>query len=163
MTHPGIPDGARPGLYDPTAEHDSCGVACVARLDNQPIHEVIERSLATLDNLEHRGAKGADASTGDGAGILSQSPIEFIRYRAREFGLTEEQLPPPERMGIAMCFLPTDDTRRDQLQRLIEQTLGSEGLFPLGWRDVPVVECKGGVIARRAAPRLFYFIIFAGE
>ena len=99
MTRPGTANGAHPGLYDPAAEHDSCGVACVARLDNVPIHEVVERGLWTLDHLEHRGAKGADASTGDGAGILIQLPHEFIRYRAREFELTEEELPPVGRMG----------------------------------------------------------------
>src|ERR1044072_3334319 len=135
MPRPGTPNGAHPGLYDPTAEHDSCGVACVARLDNQPIHEVIERGLYTLDHLEHRGGKGADASTGDGAGILLQLPLEFIRYRAREFGLTEDALPEEGRLGLAMCFLPKDETRRDQLQRLIEQTVASEGLLPAGWRD----------------------------
>jgi glutamate synthase domain-containing protein 2/glutamate synthase domain-containing protein 1/glutamate synthase domain-containing protein 3 len=163
MTRPGTSSGAHPGLYDRSAEHDSCGVACVARLDNKPIHEVIERSLAALDNLEHRGAKGADASTGDGAGILIQLPNEFIRYRAREFGLADEQLPPPGRMGIAVCFLPKNDTRRDQLQRLIEQTVGSEGQVPLGWRDVPVDESKAGESARRSAPRVRQLMIAAGD
>ncbi len=67
------------GLYDPAYEHDSCGVACLARLDGQPAHETISRAIETLGNLEHRGAEGADAETGDGAGILTQIPDAFLR------------------------------------------------------------------------------------
>ena len=67
------------GLYDPAFEHDGCGVACLARLDGQPAHETISRAIETLDNLEHRGAEGADAETGDGAGILVQIPDAFLR------------------------------------------------------------------------------------
>ncbi len=67
------------GLYDPAFEHDSCGVALVARLDGLPAHETLERALTALGNLEHRGAAGADARTGDGAGVLIQLPDEFFR------------------------------------------------------------------------------------
>ena len=69
----------RMGLYDPAYEHDGCGVACLARLDGAPAHETISRAIETLDNLEHRGAEGADAETGDGAGILTQIPDAFLR------------------------------------------------------------------------------------
>ena len=67
------------GLYDPAYEHDACGVAFVARLDGAPSHETVERALTALANLEHRGAAGADAKTGDGAGILVQVPDGFLR------------------------------------------------------------------------------------
>ncbi len=67
------------GLYDPRYEHDACGVAMVARLDNEPSHDVVIRALEALDNLEHRGAEGADVNTGDGAGILVQIPDAFLR------------------------------------------------------------------------------------
>ena len=78
---------ARPvGLYDPAYEHDGCGVACLARLDGVPAHETIARAIDTLDNLEHRGAEGADAETGDGAGILTQIPDAFLRAEV-EFAL----------------------------------------------------------------------------
>ena len=84
---PELPTPRTAGLYDPAHEHDGCGVACLARLDGEPIHEVIERAIATLDLLEHRGAAGADADTGDGAGILIQLPHEFFKARASEFGV----------------------------------------------------------------------------
>ena len=67
------------GLYDPRYEHDACGVAMVAKLDNVPVHDVVVRALEALDNLEHRGAEGADVNTGDGAGILTQMPDAFFR------------------------------------------------------------------------------------
>src|SRR5215212_5118455 len=94
------------GLYDPRFEHDACGVAFVARLDGTPSHETLERALKALANLEHRGAAGADASTGDGAGVLVQLPDAFFRQELRA------ELPPPGRYGVAVCFLPLDQARR---------------------------------------------------
>ena len=76
------------GLYDPRFEHDACGVGMVARLDNQPTHEVISRAITALENLEHRGATGADPRTGDGAGILMQMPDELLR------AVVDFELPP---------------------------------------------------------------------
>ena len=76
------------GLYDPRYEHDACGVAMIARLDNEPSHDVVDKALTALDNLEHRGAEGADTKTGDGAGILVQLPDAFFR------GVCEFELPP---------------------------------------------------------------------
>ena len=67
------------GLYDPSYEHDACGVAMVAKLDGKPSHETVERAIVALENLEHRGAAGADPNTGDGAGILLQMPDELMR------------------------------------------------------------------------------------
>ena len=75
---PERPSG-RIGLYDPTYEHDACGVAMVAKLDGKPSHETVERAIVALENLEHRGAAGADPNTGDGAGILLQLPDELSR------------------------------------------------------------------------------------
>ena len=82
MTHHTTPAQAE-GLYDPRFEHDACGVAMVARLDDEQTHEVVRRALEALDNLEHRGAEGADVRTGDGAGILVQLPDAFLRGGGR--------------------------------------------------------------------------------
>src|ERR1039457_3741127 len=99
------------GLYDPRFEHDACGVGMVARLDNQPTHEVISRAITALENLEHRGAIGADPRTGDGAGILMQMPDEMLR------AVVDFDLPPPGAYGVLMCFLPTDDAARASLEQ----------------------------------------------
>ena len=98
------------GLYDPAFEHDACGVAFVARLDGTRSHEAIAQALRAVGNLEHRGAAGADAATGDGAGILVQLPDAFLRAAA---GF---ELPPPGRYGVAVCFLPQEALRRHELE-----------------------------------------------
>ncbi len=130
------------GLYDPRFEHDACGVGMVARLDNTPTHEVVERGIAALKNLEHRGASGADPCTGDGAGILMQMPDELLR------GVVEFELPPAGRYGVLMCFLPREQPRRERLQALLERTVAAEGQTVLGWREVP-----GGARSTRARSR----------
>ena len=105
-----VPRG-RIGLYDPTYEHDACGVAMVAKLDAVPTHETVERAIVALENLEHRGAAGADPNTGDGAGILLQLPDEFLR------GVIDAELPPPGAYGVCVCFLPREQERREELER----------------------------------------------
>ncbi len=145
------------GLYDPRYEHDACGVAMVARLDNEPVHEVIDRALIALDNLEHRGAEGADVKTGDGAGILTQIPDAFFR------GVVDFELPPIGRYGVGFCYLPRDDARRAKLEQLIELNVRIEGQRVLGWRDVPIDEDHVGVTANRTRPHLRQIFIEAGS
>src|SRR5215207_5820623 len=101
------------GLYDPSYEHDACGVAMVARLDGEPNHETGQRADVALENLEHRGAAGADPNTGDGAGILLQVPDEFMR------SAIDAELPEQGRYGVAVCFLPQDEGRRAELEALL--------------------------------------------
>ena len=83
------------GLYDPAYEHDGCGVAFVARLDGRRSHETIRRAITSLEHMEHRGAEGADANTGDGAGILVQVPDALFR------STVDAELPAPGRYGVA--------------------------------------------------------------
>jgi glutamate synthase domain-containing protein 2/glutamate synthase domain-containing protein 1/glutamate synthase domain-containing protein 3 len=147
------PSGAI-GLYDPAHEHDSCGVAFVAKLDGAS-HKVVERALAALANLEHRGAQGADSNTGDGAGILVQLPDEFLR------AVAPTEL--PALYGVAMCFLPHDDAKRAELERRLEEIVAAEGQSVLGWRDVPVDETHVGATAKAAAPLMRQLFVGAGE
>src|SRR5918994_1440657 len=120
------------GLYDPSYEHDACGVAFVARLDGKPTHETVRRAVVALENLEHRGAAGADPNTGDGAGILLQMPDAFMR------AVLDEDLPPPGAYGVCVCFLPHETDRREELEQLLERTVVEEGQRVVGWRDVLV-------------------------
>ncbi len=145
------------GLYDPRFEHDACGVGMVARLDNVASHEVIARAIAALENLEHRGATGADPCTGDGAGILMQVPDELLR------ATVDFELPPAGRYGVLMCFLPTDAVARDELQQLLEQTVRDEGQTVLGWREVPVNPEHTGEVAGACRPEIRQLFVGAGD
>src|SRR5262249_55026823 len=115
------------GLYDPRFEHDACGVGMVARLDNEPTHEVISRAMTALENLEHRGASGADPCTGDGAGILMQMPDDLMR------ATVDFELPPLGSYGVLACFLPTDSAARGRAEALLQDTVRAEGQTVLGW------------------------------
>ncbi|HEY2282665.1 MAG TPA: glutamate synthase large subunit [Solirubrobacteraceae bacterium] len=144
------------GLYDPRFEHDACGVGMVARLDNMPTHEVVERGIVALKNLEHRGASGADPCTGDGAGILMQMPDELLR------AVVELELPPAGRYGVLMCFLPTEESARARLQELLERTVVAEGQTVLGWREVPVAPEHTGEVAGACRPEIRQLFVGAG-
>jgi glutamate synthase domain-containing protein 2/glutamate synthase domain-containing protein 1/glutamate synthase domain-containing protein 3 len=151
------PPGAQ-GLYDPANEHDGCGIALVAKLWGEASHAVVEKALDALENLEHRGAEGADPNTGDGAGILVQIPDAFLRGAAAGV-----ELPPPGRYGVGVCYLPTDAERRLVLEQLIEDTVAAEGQRAIWWRDVPVDERYVGATARLSAPVIRQVLIEASD
>ena len=144
------------GLYDPRFEHDACGVGMVARLDNVPTHKVVSRALTALENLEHRGASGADPLTGDGAGILMQMPDELFR------AVVEFELPPAGQYGVLMCFLPTDEGPRTRLCELLEEAVRAEGQRVLGWREVPVDPTQTGEVAGACRPHIRQLFVGAG-
>ena len=98
-------DAALNGLYDPANEHDACGVGFVAHIKGLKAHSIVQQGLKILENLDHRGAVGADKLMGDGAGILIQIPDEY--YRA-EMALQGVQLPPPGEYGVGMIFMPKE-------------------------------------------------------
>src|SRR5271169_662110 len=145
------------GLYDPRFEHDACGVGMVARLDNRPTHEVISRAITALENLEHRGASGADPCTGDGAGILMQMPDELLR------AAVDFDLPPPGQYGVLMCFLSTDPAVRQRHEALLERIVRDEGQRLLGWRDVPIDETQTGEVAGACRPVIRQLFVGAGK
>ncbi|MDQ5895971.1 MAG: glutamate synthase large chain, partial [Pseudomonadota bacterium] len=123
------------GLYDPTQEHDACGVGFVAHIKGQKAHSIVEQGLKILENLDHRGAVGADALMGDGAGILIQIPDEFFRAEMARQGVA---LPPPGEYGVGMIFLPKEHASRLACEQELERAVKAEGQVLLGWRDVPV-------------------------
>ena len=151
------PPGAT-GLYHPSYEHDGCGIALVAKLWGEASHAVVEKALEALENLEHRGAEGADPNTGDGAGILMQIPDAFIRGAVAGI-----ELPAPGRYGIGVCFMPSDPERRLAVEQLIEETIAGEGQRAIWWRDVPVDDRYVGETARLSAPVIRQVIVQASE
>src|SRR3981081_4589724 len=150
------PPGAT-GLYDPANEQDGCGIALVAKLWGEASHAVVEKALHALENLEHRGAEGADPNTGDGAGILLQIPDAFFR------AVAGVELPTRGRYGVGVCYLPTDPERRVALEQLIEEKIEEEGQRPSWWREVPIDERVVGETARLSAPVIRQVIIECSE
>ncbi|HEY2006067.1 MAG TPA: glutamate synthase large subunit [Solirubrobacteraceae bacterium] len=146
------------GLYHPSNEHDACGIALVAKLWGEATHAVVEKGLDALENLEHRGASGADPNTGDGAGILIQIPDAFMRGAVAGI-----DLPPAGRYGVGVCFLPSDPERRLSVEQLIEKTIADEGQRLLWWRDVPVDDRFVGDTARMSAPVIRQVIVEASD
>src|SRR5258705_13929826 len=115
---------AAQGLYDPQNEHDACGVGFAAHIKGKKSHEIIQQGLKILENLDHRGAVGADPLMGDGAGILLQMPDALLNDWARGAG---KSLPAVGRYAVAMCFLPRDPTAREYVIRHFEQVVAKEG------------------------------------
>ncbi|HSO99425.1 MAG TPA: glutamate synthase subunit alpha, partial [Solirubrobacteraceae bacterium] len=150
--HERTPPGAT-GLYHPQNEHDACGVAMVAKLREGPSHAVVEKALDALENLEHRGAEGADPNTGDGAGILLQIPDAFFR------SFVGAELPAPGSYGVGVCYLPRDPERQLALGTLVEETILAEGQRLIAWRDVPVDDRHVGDTARLSAPVIRQVVI----
>jgi glutamate synthase (NADPH/NADH) large chain len=134
------------GLYSPASEKDACGLAMVATLRGTAGHDIIVSALDALRNLEHRGAIGSDAGTGDGAGILTQIPDEFLR------AVTDFDLPAVGQYAVGIAFLPLDDAARAELKAGIEGLAASEDLRVLGWRAVPTDDDNLGRLARDAMP-----------
>jgi glutamate synthase (NADPH) large chain len=141
------------GLYDSRFEHDACGVGFVADLSGSRArggHEVVARALRVLCNLEHRGAKGGDPGTGDGAGILTQVPDEFFR------AVSGLPLPGPGSYAVGLAFISAE---RTVVTRAIERLAAAEGLTVLGWRDVPHDLGACGAGARAVLPELVQLFV----
>jgi glutamate synthase (NADPH/NADH) large chain len=130
-----LQDSAKHGLYNPANEHDACGVGFVAHIKGHKAHHIVEQGLKILENLDHRGAVGADKLMGDGAGILIQIPDEFYRAEMAAKGI---ELPPPGEYGVGMIFLPKEHASRLACEQALERAVKTEGQVLLGWRDVPV-------------------------
>ncbi len=123
------------GLYDPTQEHDACGVGFVAHIKGRKTHDIVTQALKILENLDHRGAVGADKLMGDGAGILIQLPDALYREEMAQQGV---QLPAQGEYGVGMVFLPKEHASRMACEQALERAVKAEGQVLLGWRDVPV-------------------------
>ena len=134
------------GLYDPSAEKDACGLAMVATLRGMAGHDIITAALDALRHLEHRGAVGSDAGTGDGAGIITQIPDGFLR------SVISFPLPQVGSYAVGNAFLPVDPTTRSSVKRSLANLAAAEGLEVLGWREVPVRPDELGTLARAAMP-----------
>ncbi|MBK8445785.1 MAG: glutamate synthase large subunit [Micropruina sp.] len=141
-----MPTRPAQGLYDPAFEHDACGVAFVAQLSGEASHDIVAMGLTALENLDHRGATGADAAAGDGAGMLLQVPDAFFR------AVVDFELPDAGAYAMGMAFLPQSPVKRAQAKRTIEYIAVEEGLDVLGWRAVPTHDRTLSPISRDVMP-----------
>lgn len=142
---------AASGLYRPEFEHDACGIGALAHLKGVRSHQMVDDALSVLVNLEHRGGKGLEHNTGDGAGILFQVPHHFFRKEAQKCG---HLLPDEGDYGVAMLFFPQDERGVEVAKRLFEEGCAQCGLPLLFWREVPIDPHDLGSTARACMPTI---------
>ncbi|MDQ3855898.1 MAG: glutamate synthase subunit alpha, partial [Chloroflexota bacterium] len=139
----------RRGLYDPSFEHDACGVAFVVDIKGRKSHQVVSDALLALEHLRHRGASGSDAATGDGAGILLQVPDRLLRRECKSLGIP---LPPAEQYAVGTVFLPCSGEAARSCRGMFGSLAARMGLRVLGWRPVPRDDSYIGASARSSQP-----------
>ncbi|MGD1088934.1 MAG: glutamate synthase large subunit [Verrucomicrobiota bacterium] len=146
------------GLYDPQFEHDSCGVGFLVHIKGKKSHGIVTAALQILLNLDHRGACGCEANTGDGAGILIQTPHEFLKKVAGQLGL---ELPVPGQYGVGMLFMPTAKAEREGVKAALAKIISEENQTLIGWRDIPTDNFSLGNSAKASEP--FMMQVFIGR
>lgn len=156
-----IGEEKRKGLYTPELEKDSCGVGLLCNLDAIPKHKIIDSALSILENMEHRGAYGAESNTGDGAGLLSQLPQHFFELEAKKKGI---QLPKNGEYGVAMFFLPKKPIKKLFCETIIRKYIELYDFELIFKRKVPVDNSMIGNMALASEPCMEqWFVRSKGE
>ncbi len=140
------------GLYDPTFEHDSCGIGLVAHVKGEASHTILRDACTVLERMEHRGACGCETDTGDGSGVMTALPYAFLSA-AFEADCT------PGDVALAMCFLPTDAADRARVVGMLGAALRRQGCTPDAWRDVPTDAAGVGPTARASQPHVAQLLV----
>ncbi|MGN6642076.1 MAG: glutamate synthase large subunit [Verrucomicrobiota bacterium] len=144
------------GLYDPQFEHDACGVGFVVNMKGRKSHQLITDALQILVNLDHRGACGCETNTGDGAGILMQTPHDFLSKATEKLGF---KLPPFGEYGVGMLFMSKDPAERESSKAEVAKIIGEEGQLLIGWRDIPTDNSSLGNTAKASEPSMIQVFI----
>ena len=148
------------GLYHPAYEHESCGIGFVVDMYGRKSRQLIDQALDVLAHLNHRGARGSEPDTGDGAGTLLQIPHAALQILARESGL---ELPEAGAYGVGMCFLPADAGLRRQVMNLAAEVVAEYGQVLLGWRDLATDPATLGRTARSVQPHVSQLYVGRGR
>ncbi|WP_262926658.1 hypothetical protein [Alkalibacillus aidingensis] len=151
MIQTGLPQ--KQGLYDPKHESDACGIGIVAQIDGISTHHMIKDALTILRRLEHRGGRGADGKTGDGAGLMLEVPDQLFRQT------WNHQLPEQGDYAVGMVFLPKEPSLQQQAKDLFNHVISKEGYELIGWRDVPVDETVLSASAQAHQPAIHQLFI----
>ena len=141
------------GLYDPAHEHDSCGVAFVVDMHGEASHRIVQQGIAALHNLDHRGATGAEANVGDGAGLVIQIPDKFLR------AVCGFELPDAGTYAVGTAFLPKEEEAANAAVKAIDAIVESEKLRVVGWREVPTNNERLGSMAVDAEPTFRQLVV----
>jgi len=144
------------GLYSPAFEHDSCGIGFVANIKSHKSHQIISDALTILENMEHRGACGCEYNTGDGAGIMIQTPHEFF---FDEYGKLGVHLPPFGKYGVGVLFFPKDIRLKEECRDIFNRCADKLGLEVLAYRKVPVDPDTIGFTALSVEPEIEQVIV----
>ncbi len=155
---PGLP---RPeGLYDPRFEHDACGVGFIVHVKGKKSHDIVVKGIELLENLEHRGACGAEKNAGDGAGVMTQIPHAFFLKQAAALGFS---LPHPGEYGVGQMFLPREESGIREMQKAFTRCVEECGQKILGWRRVPVENGKLADMVKATEPAQFQVFVQRGK
>ncbi|MDQ6902006.1 MAG: glutamate synthase large subunit [Bacteroidota bacterium] len=139
------------GLYNAQFEHDSCGIGFVANIKSNKSHQIVSDALTILENMEHRGACGCEINTGDGAGILIQTPHEFFFDECIKLGI---HLPPYRKYGVGVLFFPKDIRLREECREIFNRSAETLGLEIMAYRRVPVNTEGIGLTALSVEPEM---------
>ncbi len=139
------------GLYRPEFEHDACGIGFIANIKGRKSHQIVEDGIKMLTRMEHRGACGCEANTGDGAGILIQVPHEFFLDELTKLGL---HLPPYGEYGVGMVFFPHDEKLREECRTILNRKIKLLKLDLIGYRVVPTENGEIGEGAQAVEPQM---------
>ena len=139
-------------MYDPSFEHDNCGIGAVVDVNGKKSHAVVDDALKIVENLEHRAGKDAKGETGDGVGILTQIPHKFFQKVLKDTGIV---LPKEREYGVGVFFFPREELKLSQAKKMFEVIVEKEGLKFLGWRKVPTNEHVLGLKALESCPEIY--------
>ena len=135
------------GLYDKKFEKDSCGFGLITNIDDKPSHWLIDTAITALERLAHRGAVGADGTSGDGCGILFKIPEFYFRSIANE-----QDINVAKNFAIGMFFLNTDEKKRKSSMKIVEDVVREHDFILAGWREVPTNKNICGEDALKTLP-----------
>lgn len=139
------------GLYTPELEHDACGIGCIANINGSKTNDILRDALSMLENMEHRGGRGCNPKTGDGAGVLLQIPHDFYKSECERLGFV---LPEEGAYGVGMVFFPRDKKVTEACRQMLLQCMDEIGLTLVGFRVVPVDHSVPGPGAAEVEPTI---------
>ena len=139
-------------LYEPSFEHDNCGIGAIVNIKGEKSHAIVDDALKIVENLEHRAGKDGEGKTGDGVGILTQIPHTFFKKVCEQ---EQIQIGGEREYGVGMFFFPQNELKKSQAKKMFEIIVEKEGLSFLGWRKVTTVEQVLGAKALESCPQIY--------